>query len=155
MPVQRDHQNNLFDKDGKLIGKVDYSGRVYDGIHRRGNVTSNDQYIDEYGHDQGWVRFGEGGGGTSSGGGLEGGIAIGFLGLLAGAIMLVVDWVNENPKRKRIAKRILRIWLILTLMAITLPFLGQGISDLIDLIIKIPYFLFTGIESIINFFRSL
>ncbi len=155
MPVQRDSRDNLYGNDGKLIGKVDYSGRVTDGIHGRGSINSNDKYVDEYGRDQGWVRSGEVGGGSNSGGSLEGGIAFGCLGLIGSAIMALLDWINADPKRKRIAKRIFWIWLCLTLLTIALPIFGQSFSDLIDVVRGIPFYLFKAIQSIVNFISPL
>jgi hypothetical protein len=68
-----DGNRNVSDSRGQHIGKVDYSGNVWNGGRNRGGVVNN-HYIDEYGRDHGWLSK------SNSSSGSDGGFA-GALGL--------------------------------------------------------------------------
>jgi len=98
-----DNNQTFRDSSGHEIGKVDYSGEVWDGSRTRGSIE-NDRYTDEYGVDRGWVRKHSG----SSSSGASGLALIGII-LVFGLYYLIylgIKWlIVEGKKSKAHASR--------------------------------------------------
>ena len=111
MAYIRDASDNLFDDQGKSVGRVNHDNTVTDSYHNRGYINNDDRYIDEFGRDQGWVTSGSSSGSSSSSDGWEGALGLAVLGILTLGMSSLIRWIWANPKRKKVATIIFFIWL--------------------------------------------